>query len=94
MQIQIPIGDAAAAAAGGVVAVAAAGGAAVIGRRVTAAGVEARCVEATVEVTVEVITGVQASFLTAVALPGAVPVDRCPRSMPLPQVAVDRWLSP
>jgi hypothetical protein len=87
MQIQIPIGDAAAAAAGGVVAVAAAGGAAVIGRRVTAAGV--RCVEATVEVTVEVITGVQASFLTAVALPGAVPVDRCPRSMPLPEVAVD-----
>ena len=41
------------------------------GRREIAAGV--RCVEATVEV----ITGVQASFLT-VALPGAVvPVDRC-----------------
>ena len=60
------------AAAGGVVAVAAAGGAAeVSGRRATAAGV--MCVEATVEV----ITGVQASYLTAVALPGAVPVDRC-----------------
>jgi hypothetical protein len=57
------------------VAVAAAGGAAVIGRRATAAGV--RCVVATVEV----ITGVQASFLTAVALPGAVAVDRCRRSM-------------
>ena len=51
-----------------VVAVAAGG---VGGRREIAAGV--RCVEATVEV----ITGVQASFLT-VALPGAVvPVDRC-----------------